>query len=504
MVQNETNRLTIKFLTNITLFNVSNQFIVGQNTKFVTLDGNNKTFILSNITEWKGLIDGGNNSSNIIIKNFIIDSIGDTTLNSNAGYLLIRYSHFNNTGTNIVENCVNNCDLKLIIGGSGISGERSFSNGDSNSSNIYIIRNCINNGNNIGQNGSGICGILNFSNRNGINTVENCINNGSLNGSFSSGIIGYLSFIGDNNVINCINTGYQGFRTGGITINVSSLTNIFNCYSIGNISSNQTGGILLRITNNTEICNITNCYTLYGNIVYNTDSPTLVNITNCYEPLGNWLTSNAKTNLIINTNVWAYNKINNLTNTNSPFVLLSLNPTNYPVFMNIPCFNKNTKILTNKGYVLIQYLKKGDLVKTLLNDYIPINMIGYRQMYNSYNNDNKDRLYICSNSKYSDITENLIITGSHSILVDNFKEDEKNKTNEILGKIYVTNNKYRLPVCVDNRAKVYEKEYVFTIYHIALDNDSDYKNYGIYANGLLVETYAKKYLKELSQMTLTE
>jgi len=31
----------------------------------------------------------------------------------------------------------------------------------------------------------------------------------------------------------------------------------------------------------------------------------------------------------------------------------------------IICFKENTKILTNKGYQLIQNLKKGDLVKTL-------------------------------------------------------------------------------------------------------------------------------------------
>jgi len=70
------------------------------------------------------------------------------------------------------------------------------------------------------------------------------------------------------------------------------------------------------------------------------------------------------------------------------------------------------------------------------------------------------------------------------------------------GDIYITDNKYRLPACVDLRNSVYEIPGPHTIYHLALEND-DYKmNYGIYANGLLVETCSKRYLKELSKMEL--
>ena len=58
--------------------------------------------------------------------------------------------------------------------------------------------------------------------------------------------------------------------------------------------------------------------------------------------------------------------------------------------------------------------------------------------------------------------------------------------------------------CLDERAQPYLEEGVFTIWHIALDNDNYYFNYGIYANGLLVETCSKRYLKELSGMTLIE
>jgi hypothetical protein len=88
--------------------------------------------------------------------------------------------------------------------------------------------------------------------------------------------------------------------------------------------------------------------------------------------------------------------------------------------------------------------------------------------------------------------------------VDEFKTGEREKTFEILKDIYVTNNKYRLPACVDMRSSVYETSGKYTIYHLALDNDDYYMNYGIYANGLLVETCSKRYLKELSNMDLIE
>ena len=40
------------------------------------------------------------------------------------------------------------------------------------------------------------------------------------------------------------------------------------------------------------------------------------------------------------------------------------------------------------------------------------------------------------------------------------------------------------------------------IWHFALENEDYYKNYGVYANGLLVETCSKRMMKEYSGMTL--
>jgi hypothetical protein len=172
----------------------------------------------------------------------------------------------------------------------------------------------------------------------------------------------------------------------------------------------------------------------------------------------------------------------------------------------VACFKEDTQILTDKGYKLIQDLRKGDLVKTLLHDYKPIDMIGKRDIYHPALEERiKDQLYKCSKDKFDEVFEPLIITGCHSILVDDFiSEKQKDLVIEVNGNTYVTDGKYRLPVCADERASVYEIPGTYTIYHLALENDDYYMNYGIYANGLLVETCSKRYLKELSNMTLIE
>jgi hypothetical protein len=168
------------------------------------------------------------------------------------------------------------------------------------------------------------------------------------------------------------------------------------------------------------------------------------------------------------------------------------------------CFKENSMILTDQGYKLIQDLRKGDLVKTLLHNYLPIDLIGKKEIHHSASKERiKDQLYQCSQDHFEEIFEPLIITGCHSILVDDFiSEEQREKVIEVNGNTYVTDGKYRLPACADPRASIYEIPGNYTIYHLALENDDYYMNYGIYANGLLVETCSKRYLKELSNMEL--
>jgi len=114
----------------------------------------------------------------------------------------------------------------------------------------------------------------------------------------------------------------------------------------------------------------------------------------------------------------------------------------------------------------------------------------------------KDRLYVVKNNNYPEVFEDLYITGCHSILVDQLSDCEREKTLELLNDIFVTEGKYRLMACVDEKSIPYNSAGLHTIYHIALENEYYYRNYGIYANGLLVETTSKRWLKELSGMEL--
>jgi len=151
----------------------------------------------------------------------------------------------------------------------------------------------------------------------------------------------------------------------------------------------------------------------------------------------------------------------------------------------VACFKNDSKILCFKEnmeqYVKIEDIRKGDLVKTLKCGYVSVNMIGKRDIYHPASSERlKNQLYKCSPNEYPTVFEDLIMTGCHSILVDDFiSEGQKEKVIEINGKIYVTDNKYRLPTCVDNNASVYETPGTYTIYHLALDNSDYYMNYGI-------------------------
>jgi hypothetical protein len=172
-----------------------------------------------------------------------------------------------------------------------------------------------------------------------------------------------------------------------------------------------------------------------------------------------------------------------------------------------PCFREGSQILCNvngvETYRAIETLRPGMLVKTLTSGLVPITMIGYTSLANPGHSERiQNRLYKCSPKNYPTLTEDLYITGCHSILVDDLTETQKAATLVQLERIFITEDKYRLMACIDERAKPHADEAAYTIWHIALENAEYYHNYGIWANGLLVETCSKRYLKELSGMTL--
>jgi hypothetical protein len=179
----------------------------------------------------------------------------------------------------------------------------------------------------------------------------------------------------------------------------------------------------------------------------------------------------------------------------------------YYLYPSAPCFLEGTQILCQvdgkETYVPIEQLKPGSLVKTSLDGYKPIKYIGKGSLQNPGTDERiENRLYKCSPSKYPELKEDLYITGCHSILVDTLNEQERKETKEHLGDIFVTDRKYRLMACVDARAEPCCSEGSYTIWHFALEHEDIKMNYGVYANGLLVETCSINFMRNKSNLKL--
>ena len=182
-------------------------------------------------------------------------------------------------------------------------------------------------------------------------------------------------------------------------------------------------------------------------------------------------------------------------------------PSNEPAPGPIPCFREDTNILCyvneKEIYVKVQDIVPGMRVKTSKSGYLPVDMIGKKKLNNPGDNSRiPNRIYKCTKENYPEIIDDLFITGHHCILVDEISTTQREEIQDLYGDIYITGDKYRLPCFLDMKSEVSEKAESVDIFHIALENKDYYGNYGIYANGLLVETCSKRYLKELSKMNL--
>jgi len=182
----------------------------------------------------------------------------------------------------------------------------------------------------------------------------------------------------------------------------------------------------------------------------------------------------------------------------------------YYVYPGSPCFLEGTKILClingKEEYVQVEKLEKGIQVKTSMNGYKKVEIIANGLIQNIDTNERiENRLYKLTKEKYPELNEDLFITGCHSILVDNITDIQREKTIKSLGKIFVTDKKYRLMAFIDERAEPWLSKEVYNIWHFALENDNDKMNYGVYANGnLLVETCSLYFLKNKSNLSLNK
>jgi hypothetical protein len=180
----------------------------------------------------------------------------------------------------------------------------------------------------------------------------------------------------------------------------------------------------------------------------------------------------------------------------------------YFLYPGVPCFLEGTTVLCMvddvETYVPVEQLKPGTLVKTSLNGYKPVVLLGRDSIQNPGHDERiEDRLYKLSPSKYPQLKDDLYITGGHSVLEFPMTEKQTQDTIKKLGDLYVTEGKYRLMACIDERADPWTSEGRYTIWVFALEHTDDKKNYGVYVNGgLLVESCSVHFMKKNSNMTL--
>ena len=166
------------------------------------------------------------------------------------------------------------------------------------------------------------------------------------------------------------------------------------------------------------------------------------------------------------------------------------------------CFNEGTNILyLNKKmkdeYIAVELLRKGNVIKTFKHGYRKIDLIGRNILINNptlY----KNCMYKMAKTETNGLSEDLIVTSNHSILVDSLSEKEKFRNEQIFLKPTPRiDNKYLLLAIVSGEFEQIKTKKPYIYYQLVLDNEMDDEAmYGIWANGILTETPSKQYFKK--------
>jgi len=164
------------------------------------------------------------------------------------------------------------------------------------------------------------------------------------------------------------------------------------------------------------------------------------------------------------------------------------------------CFKEGTKILCRINgkdvYIPIEYIEEGILVKTYKHGYKKCKFNMKEQIKNTKEH-SINNLYRLSRTNNNELFEDLYITGSHAMLYDNISEREEEAMSNLLETynskfdIQISNKidgKHKLIAYYDNTFVEVKQDIVVSIYHLVLENENKYINYGIYANGVLTES----------------
>ena len=169
------------------------------------------------------------------------------------------------------------------------------------------------------------------------------------------------------------------------------------------------------------------------------------------------------------------------------FVLLDSDPS---------CFNHGTKILClnqnfNEEYIPIQDLQKEDhLIKTYLHGYRKIDRLGKGVVVN-HPNLWHGCMYKMKKTEENGLIEDLIVTGGHSILVDKVSDEEHQYQVNKIGIQKIDDKQLLLASASPNFVKMEDVD-LYAYYQLTPENNgNNNERFGIWANGVLVETPSK-------------
>jgi hypothetical protein len=150
------------------------------------------------------------------------------------------------------------------------------------------------------------------------------------------------------------------------------------------------------------------------------------------------------------------------------------------------CFNKGTKILCltkllTEEYRLVQDLMVGDLVKVYNNEPKRIKVKIQGSFINNPNNPKKC-MYVMKKTEDNELIDDLIVTGLHGILLD--EPDERNPK----WANFKVDDKYNVIASISNKFEQIKNNELYNYYHFSLDNGTERKRLGVWANGVLMET----------------
>jgi hypothetical protein len=132
-----------------------------------------------------------------------------------------------------------------------------------------------------------------------------------------------------------------------------------------------------------------------------------------------------------------------------------------------------------------------------LHGYRKINLIGKNTLINNPNI-NEDCMYMMEKNDSNRLSEDLIVTGAHSILVDDLGNKYNAYSNFYNGLIPKIDDKFLVFASISTEFVKLKNTDLYTYYHFILENDGNDndKRYGVWANGILTETPTKKYFIE--------